>query len=258
MIAALGPEHSYTHIAAQAAFDGNIILTRSIKAAFEKVLKGEAEAALVPVENMLHGSVRETLLGLLQEVGIAAAYTMPIHHCIAAQGKYDKIASKQEALNQCEKKLAEIGKPTISTSSTSEAFKLATNDPSIAAIGAKKAAEHYGLTILAENIEDNPSNKTTFIEIRKQGGTQGNRTSLAIMPHEDRPGLLFEILSVFKIKNINLTKIESIPTGNKLGEYNFFVEIDGNAKHKNVQDALRFLETIVRVKNLGSYKMTQL
>lgn len=256
MIATLGPEYSYTHIAAQAAYPTKkILLVKSIHAALDKIESGEASTAFVPIENMLHGSVRETLTALLKhEVSIEKAFMMEIHHCLAAQGnEFEKIASKQEALNQCEKYLK---KPTISTASTSEALKMASQDPKIAAIGARKAAEHYGLKVLAENIEDHEGNRTRFIAATKaEPGSKGARTSMAITPTEDRPGLLFEILAVFKIKNINLTKIESVPTGNKMGEYNFFVDIDGSVEEQNVQDALKFLNTIVKVKNLGSYSI---
>ncbi|MFW5746411.1 MAG: ACT domain-containing protein [Nanoarchaeota archaeon] len=98
-------------------------------------------------------------------------------------------------------------------------------------------------------------NTTAFLYISKDTLSQkGSHTSMFITTHEDRPGLLFEILAVFKIKNINMSKIESIPTGEKMGNYHFFIEIDGNQEASDIRDALTFLETIVDVKLLGSYE----
>ena len=103
-----------------------------------------------------------------------------------------------------------------------------------AAVGSREAAEHYGLQIINERIEDHHDNATRFLVISLQENTmqENAKTSLLLDPKEDRPGLLFHVLAPFAAQNINLAKIESLPSGKKMGEYLFYIEIDGDVRDK--------------------------
>ena len=139
-------------------------------------------------------------------------------------------------------------------------MEMAAQDQSFAAIGSKEAAEQYGLQILQEHIEDHHDNVTRFLVISlEETLVQENaKTSLLLRPREDKPGLLFNLLAPFALKNINLGKIESLPSGRKMGEYVFYLEIEGNLREERVKSALNFLQDIVEVYSLGSYEVVDL
>jgi len=260
-IATLGPEYSFSHLASMEAMpEAELIFYKRIEDVFREVAAGKVEQGIVPLENMLHGTVRETLTSLKKyRVKINRSYNFPIHHCLAAQDEdYIKVASHPQALAQCSKFLR--GKDTVEQTSTSKAMELAAQDSSYAAVGAKEAAEHYGLKVLEEKIEDNHDNVTRFLLISNEEAEENGeaRTSLIIKPREDRSGLLFQILSPFAVQGINLTKIESLPSGRKLGEYLFYLEISGNVNDRRVKGAIGFLETIMEVYSFGSYKVVDL
>ena len=184
---------------------------------------------------------------------------MPIHHCLAAQGNgYETIISHPQALSQCSTFVA--GQKIMESASTAKAIKAAAEDCSYAAIGSREAAEHYGLQALQHNIEDNHDNVTRFLVISLEELAAGGKakTSLLLKPKEDKPGLLFYMLAPFAVQNINLAKIESLPSGRKMGEYVFYIEIDGNVREERVQSALQFLKNSVDVYSLGSYEVKDL
>lgn len=255
-IAVLGPEYSYSHLLFLKIFkEGELVLSNRIEEVFKQVVEKKVEKGIIPLENMLQGSVRESILGLLKyRVKINKVYTLPIHHCIAGKSeKYSKIASHQQALLQCSKFITD--KETLDCSSTSKAMEIATQDVAVAALGSKEAALFYGLQILQENIEDHPLNSTRFavISLRETAVEKNARTSILLMPQKDRPGLLFSILAPFASQNINLLKIESLPSGKKMGEYVFYLEIEGNQDHQPIRSALSSLNKSVEVCLLGSY-----
>lgn len=257
-IAILGPECSYTHIAAKNAFPtAEFLFLDRIQDVFTHVASS-ADQGVVPIENMLHGSVRETLTALMKhKVKINKSFDLPINHCLAAQNEnFSKISSHPQALAQCSQFLSAYKKDQlVPTVSTAKAMEQASQDATIAAIGSQQAAEHFKLNILKENIEDNHDNVTRFIAIStKETQPDGPaKTSMMLIPSEDRPGLLYDILAVFKEQSINLTKIESLPSGKKLGEYFFYIEIDGSTTEQNVQSAINSLKNLVDVYVFGSY-----
>lgn len=261
-IALLGPEYSYSHLLGREVFpEQELMLCSSIEEVFKAVAEKKAKKGVIPIENMLQGSVRESILCLLKyQVKINEAYTFPIRHCLAAKSKkqYAKIISHPQALGQCSYFL--VGKNIVETSSTSKAMETAAQDKSFAAIGSREAAEHYGLQIIQENIEDNHDNVTQFFVIsgEETNNAVKTRTSLLLRPKEDCPGLLFLILAPFASQNINLVKIESLPSGRKMGEYVFYIEIDGNVSEERVKAALDFLKNSVEVRCLGSYEVLSL
>lgn len=259
-ILTLGPEFSYSYNLSKETYpDDEIICLNSIEEVFERVSKDENLIGIIPVENMINGTVRETFISLRNyKVKITKAYDYGISHCLASQSNnFTKILSHPQALAQSSNFLKQFRDKNIKieeSSSTSKAFELAAENESIAAIGSKLGAKKYKLKIFNENIGNNSNNVTRFIEIRKNKIENiGQKTSMIIEPKEDRAGLLFEILAIFKIKDINLTKIESLPTGEKFGEYIFYIDVEASLTDKELLDAIKFLETFVNVYLFGSY-----
>lgn len=259
-IIVLGPKYSYSYnLASEYYSEAEINCASNIGDVFKEVAQNDDFCGIVPIENMLNGSVRETFLNLRKyPLVILRAFDYKIENILASNGdSYSKIISHTQPLAQCSdfvrsQKDIEI----IEVSSTSKAMEMASEDSSIAAIGNKQAAAHYGVKIINTEISNKDLNITRFIEIAKnkpENFKSGEKTSMMIKPLEDRAGILFEILSVFRIKNINLTKIESIPTGLKMNDYVFYLDIDGSLEEKRIIDAIEFLRTFVEVNVFGSY-----
>jgi prephenate dehydratase len=263
-IAVLG-KYSYSHIAGQKVFpNADFIFCHKIENIYEAVSNGETELGFAPVENMLQGSVRESIYALsATRLKINHSYDLPIHHCLASLSQnFKKIISHPQAIGQCSKFFASNKNyQSEECASTSKAMEIASKNQEYAAIGSKEAAKFFNLKVIQENLEDNHDNVTRFILISKEHKTIAKnnlRTSLMIIPHEDKPGLLFNILKAFKDNNINLTKIESLPLGKKLGEYQFFIEINGSEKDMNVSNAINEISKQNEVHSFGSYSLTLL
>ncbi len=268
VIATLGPKDSYSEILARRMFpekDADIRLFDLIEDIFVAVKKSKADIGIVPIENMIHGSVRETTVCLNRyNLKINKAMDFPISHCFAAQSNsFKKIISHPQAIAQCScfiRKYVAKGIEIVECSSTSKAMEIASENAEYAAIGSACAAKSNNLPIISSNVENVSGNITRFIQISRDPGKNGlenTRTSMILSPSEDRPGLLFEILSIFKIKNINLTKIESISTGKQLGQYIFFIEIDASIDDPSMKKTMDFMKTIVTVNLLGTYEVVK-
>ncbi len=260
----LGPEYSYSYnLAVATSAPEDVVCVDSIVEAVERVGAEASARALVPVENVLGGSVRETLRAMHgAPVRIVRAMDYTIRNVLAAQGEqFTTVASHAQALTQCAAYLRARGLAKKEVDATSAAMELAAADAAIAAIGAPEAAAHYRLRIIDEHVSDKTINTTRFLELTHANGdtehTHGAKTSMMITPTEDRAGLLFEILSVFQIKKINLTKIESMPTGQKMNDYLFYIDIDGSLAQTHVQEAIAFLRTLMRVDVFGSYDVEE-
>lgn len=260
-IAVLG-KYSYSHIAGEKVFPkGDFIFCNKIENIYQTVLNGEADFGMAPIENMLQGSVRESINALsASRLKILHAYDLPIQHCLASlSGNFKKIISHPQALGQCSKFLSENKNLILEeATSTSKAMEIASKNQDYAAIGSKEAGKFFNLKIIKNNIEDNPENITRFILVSRKFVMQKGsnvRTSFMIIPHSDKPGLLFNILKAFKDNNINLTKIESLPLGRKIGEYEFFMEIDGSEKDNMVEKAIKEISKSNEVHSFGSYPL---
>lgn len=258
----LGPQYSYSYNLAREYYpDEHIRCVPSIGDVFRDVSNHEDCKGIVPFENMINGSVRESFLNLKKySVSILRAFDYTIENILASNSPvYTKLASHSQPLAQCSDFVATLKNiELIETSSTSKAMELASKDSSVAAIGNVKASNHYGVAVIKTDISNKDTNITRFIEITRNKPAHfdtGEKTSMMIRPLEDRAGILFEILSIFRIKNINLTKIESIPTGVKMNDYVFYIDIEGNLTEKRVTDALAFLRTFVEVDVFGSYSV---
>lgn len=232
---------------------------------FSAVTSGDCESGLVPIENSVEGSVNETLdaLAFDHELHVTAELVRDIHHAlVVAPGisldDVTAVVSKPEATAQCRAWLAERlpGRSAVAANSTAEAVRRAVAEPGLAAIGTTLAASLYGGQVLEEAIEDYAGNQTRFVLIGRGIGerTGRDKTSLALFMQANKPGALLMILSEFAYGQIDLTKIQSRPTKEQLGEYMFFVDIEGHVTDPEVALALECLTLKLReVKVIGSY-----
>lgn len=262
-IATLGPKGTFSEIAArQYNKNSEIIFLPTIREIFESVEKNNADEGIVPIENLLDGSIGETLDSLNKSLlNINEEIIIPIHHVIASLGGIKElkiVMSHQKALAQCSEFIKKHNLIQKEFLSTAEAMKIVAEnkEKTFGAIGAEIAAREYGLKILQKNIEDNHDNVTRFIVIsRKKSETKkGNqKTSIVIIPNQDRPGLLFDLLKAFAQNKINLTKIESRPSKLKLGEYVFYIDFEGHEEDKIIKSALYEISKLAKIKIFGSY-----
>jgi chorismate mutase/prephenate dehydratase len=262
-VAYLGPAYSYSHLAALTRFGNSIDLipVGSIAAVFEEVNRGQVQFGLVPIENSTDGRVADTLEMFTRlPLRICGEVMLAIHHHLLAKcGRQDvvEVYSKPQAISQCRNWLAKhlpMARP-IEVTSTSTAAKLAQDKPGAAAIASQQAGLHYGLSVLAEQIEDNPGNTTRFAVIGRHSAERTGRDRTAIMFEiEHRPGALADAMNLFKRNRLNLTWIESFPIPQRQGSYLFFVELDGHESDAKVKRAVEALgRRSLRLEVLGSF-----
>ncbi len=267
-LAVLGPAGTFSHEAAL-KYDKNAetIFVNSIWDVFEMVEQGKADSGIVPVENSIEGGVGITLDALVEtDKKIKHEIIIPIRHCLCGFGEIGEIKelhSHAQALGQCRNFLHSLNLKTFQTSSTAAAAEeiVKLNDRKKACICSRLAAEIYGLKIIKENVQDEENNMTRFFVINSIDAepTGNDKTSIVVFPQEDKPGLLYDILGVFSKRNINLTRLESWPSKKKLGEYIFFIDIEGHRKDKLINAALQELEKdITKIKVFGSYPKAEI
>jgi prephenate dehydratase len=272
-IAYLGPAGTFTEDALGEAAppeDFEPLRTATIRDAILAVQAGEAERALVPVENSIEGSVRNTLDTLAFEaeaVAIVGEYDYRVRvHLIAREGvevdQVEAVLSHPQPLAQCARFLrAEL--PRIeqrAVSSTAAAVRMVSESQRPwAALGARAAAGLYGCALLREGVEDESGNVTRFLWIAPAGtaveGGASWKTSLVFSElGEDHPGALVNALSEFSSRGVNLSRIESRPLRQELGRYMFFCDLEGAATDPPVAEAIARLRTKAEsVRLLGSY-----
>ncbi|ATW25183.1 prephenate dehydratase [Candidatus Formimonas warabiya] len=246
----LGPSGTFCEMAAETLFPaGHLTACVNLISVIEGVASGNLTTGVLPMENLLEGTVTPVLDGLTsyQDVKISGELVLPVqHHLLVNQGvKKDEITavfSHSHALAQCQdylrKRLPAI--PCHAVSSTAEAARrVALELHSCAAIGNKRAAKIYGLHILEESISDGAENFTRFVILKKEitGPTGHDKTSIAFSL-EHQPGTLASMLVLFAQAGINLTKIESRPSRKVLGEYIFYVDFEGHQEDEEVQRVL--------------------
>lgn len=265
-IGVLGPEGTFSHQAAQNLSDkSEIIFYKTIHDVFEAVDKHECDKGVVPIENSLGGSVGFTLDALLDfDLKIELEEIIPIvHNLLGIKGtkkseiKY--LYAHNQAYSQCEKYIRKKlpNAQILETTSNGESARLVEekNSKEYAAIAPAIAADIYNLEILQKQIQDSKFNVTKFVVISKNKTKPSgyDRTSITVYPQVDRPGLLWEILGYFKKNDVNLSKIESRPSKGKLGDYIFYIDIEGHISNQNEQKVITELEKVAFVKILGSY-----
>lgn len=270
-IAYFGSEASNTHLVALQAFDQETLIPKpTILECFEAVVHGEADKAVLPLENSIEGTVSTTLDFLygFEDIHIEAEIVMPISHHLMVHPGHDtveKIYSHPQALAQCYHFLDQQYRGVVQQEfgSTAAAAKRVAEHPEkkYAAIANTFAAQWYGLHIIQANIQDVEENHTKFIIISQKGETLNfeqkkiaEKTSLILTLPEDHPGGLHQVLSVFAWRQMNLTKIESRTLKTGLGNYFFFLNIDGSWDNLLYRNSLEELLSIgVTVKFLGHY-----
>jgi prephenate dehydratase len=274
-IAYLGPAGTFTEDAlGEAAPGGDFepLRTATIRDAILAVERGEADRALVPVENSIEGSVRDTLDTLAfeaEQVTIVGEYDYTVRaHLLAREqielGAIEAVLSHQQPLAQCARFLREQlpGIELRSVSSTAAAVRMVSESVRPwAAIGSRAAGRLYGCRIIREGIQDEAHNVTRFVWIAPDGtepvGEGAWKTSLVFSElGEDHPGALVDALGEFSSRGINLTRIESRPLRRGLGRYMFFCDLEGAAGDGVVAEALDALRTKAdSVRLLGSYPL---
>ena len=263
----LGPVGTFTEAALKkVTCDSDVLVPyANVTAALNAVRQGDAEFALVPIENSVEGVVARTLdeLATGDPLTIAGEVTLPVTFALMAKpglNKILRIGTHPHAESQCRAYIAKNYPQAeiVPTSSTSAAAELVSKGELDAAIASSVAASHFGLEILAENIGDNASAVTRFICAQKPGWipepTGNDRTSMAIFIDIDHAGALLEILQVFAKRDVNLTFIQSRPTGRELGHYHFIIDVEGHINEPAVGGSVEELREICDdIRFLGSY-----
>ena len=271
VLAYLGPAGTFTEQALHSQadlLDYTLTPTTSIPEVLRMVGDGRADFGFVAIENSIEGSVnitQDTLTFdtdlLIQREVISEIELNLLAHAGVGLGDVEMVLSFPHAIAQCRTWLAE-NLPKAATgaaNSTADAARQVAEDrpPATAAIATRRAAQTYGLEILVPDIEDHPENETRFVLVAAEGvpGPSGHdKTSLVVFQDADRPGSLLGILQEFAARSINLTRLESRPTKQGLGDYCFLIDLEGHVADEVVADCLRNLHMKNgRVKFLGSY-----
>lgn len=267
-VAYLGPQASFTHLAAQSHFGASsqLFSQPSISSVFAEVEKEKVKWGVVPVENSLEGSVNLTLDRLIATpLKIRAEIFLRISHCLLTRHNrmedIETVYSHPQALAQCQAWLrANLSQAAVvEMESTAAAAQRVVKEGKGAAIGSRSAAVIYGLDVLAEGIEDNSSNTTRFLVIGEgEGKPSGNDKTSLLFATPHTPGALYSALQPFAERRINMMKIESYPVKDRLWEYLFFVDVAGHGKDEKIRqclDDLRQKTTFLKI--LGSYHYSE-
>ena len=253
---------------------------------FEAVAAGEVEAGVVPVENLVNGSVRETYDLLLEfDHEISGEVVVPVDLCLAAlPGRsidgVARVYSHIQALGQAEAFLRSRPWTLLTTNNPAGAGRLVADsrEPGAAAVLSRRAAERFGLDVLATSIQDVPDNRTRFVVVRRRGEVALNvaawpaaqargaasppeptrhRTTIAFGVRNE-PGTLLQALQVFARRGINLSKLESRPSRTAAWEYVFWTDLDAHQDDPACAAALDDLRTVATtVRIFGSYPRSQ-
>ncbi len=264
-VAFQGEPGAYTEEAAFCFFGKSTkgIPYESIDEVFEVVEVGDVPFAMVPVENSLEGSITRAYDLLLDSPLMVCGETeLRISHClIAIEGAnldtIKMVYSHPQALGQCRNFLSHLNCELIPASDTAGSVRMIKEQGRLdsVAIASAKAAEIYGMKIIAQEIEDNPHNFTRFFILSKEDSPPtGNDKTSIVFSLKHKPGALYDCLREFASREINLTKLESRPMRHQPWEYNFYMDVSGHREQKDIAEALKALEEhAVFVKILGSY-----
>ncbi|MFB6107196.1 MAG: prephenate dehydratase [Halobacteriaceae archaeon] len=256
----LGPAGTYSHRAASAVND-EVEFRESVHSIVEAVAEGDFERGVIPIENSIEGSVTESLDALADyDLAVVKEVVTPIRHALLAQSPdFDVVASHAQALAQCRDYLA-AHYPDVeqeAVASTARGVQRAREDARVAGIGHPDNADDV-LQVIAEDIQDRRSNATRFFVIApaSERSEAGGKSTLVVYPNADYPGLLLSLLEPFADRDINMTRVESRPSGERLGDYVFHVDVAAGLYEERTQEALAEIEEIAAagwVHRLGSY-----
>lgn len=263
-VAYQGEPGAYGEEAAVRSFGGaETVQCPSFAGVFEVVQRGEADRGVVPVENSLAGSINETYdLLLAHTLVITGELDLRVRHCLMALpgqtlGDIRRVQSHPQALAQCDVYLGRLGAELVPSYNTAGSAKIIREQGLVgcAAIASQRAAELYGLDVLAEGIETAPSNYTRFLQLSRTAAHAAERTKTSIVfVVTNEVGTLYAALGALAHRRINLVKIESRPARERPWDYTFYVDVDGHAEREPLRSALeefRSQTTFLRV--LGSY-----
>ena len=235
----------------------------SLDNVFKVVEQGGAQFGVVPIENSLEGSISRVYdLFLDSSLKVCGETELRVSHCLitnpeAQLGLIKRVYSHPQALAQCRAFLKHLDCELIPTYNTAASVKMIKEQGITdgGAVASARAAEIYGMKVIAKEIEDNPNNFTRFFILSKQDSPpSGEDKTSIVFSVKHKPGTLYEFLRELAGKNINLTKIESRPTRQKPWEYNFYLDFEGHREDKLSREVLESLERVsLFVKVLGSY-----
>jgi chorismate mutase/prephenate dehydratase len=248
-IAFLGPEGTYSHLAARRHFGeaAELVPTTTIGDVFAAVERGQAELGVVPVENTTEGVVTQTLDAFVDcDVTICGEVLQRIqHHLLSQSGRLEevrRVASIGQVLAQCriwiERNLPNAER--VETGSSAAAARLAAEDAGVAAIGSALASTVYGLSVIEAGIEDRRDNTTRFLLLGRVAPARSGRdlTSAVFTVSKAQSGALHRLLDPFAQSGVNLTSIQSRPMPGKPFEYLFFLDMEGHRDDAPVARAL--------------------
>lgn len=265
-VAYLGPKGTFSEAAVMKHFGlaAEALPTPSIDEVYREVEARAADFGVVPVENSTEGAVGRSLDLMPQTtMKVCGEVLLRIHHHLMGKatvkdlGTIRRVLSHSQSLAQCHEWL-NLNLPKaerIAVASNAEAARRAAEEPASAAVAGEMAAAHYGLAILAANVEDEPNNTTRFLILGdyEPRPTGRDKTSL-VLSARNRAGAVYEMLTPFATRGVSMTKFESRPSKVALWEYLFFVDIEGHREDANVAAALAEVGRIAGyIKVLGSY-----
>jgi prephenate dehydratase len=266
----LGPEGTFTEAALRTldeAAEAEHVPFPTVQAALDAVRAGDAVRAVVPIENSVEGAVTATLDDLAggNDLVICAEILLPVTFALLARPgsrleEIKTVGGHPHSQPQCRHWLARH-LPTAEwrpAASNAEAARLAADGQLGGALAGAFAAPTYGLEVLANDVNDREGAVTRFVIVRPPGPpparTGSDRTSLAAFLIDDHPGALAEILAEFAVRGVNLTRVESRPTGDVLGRYYFSIDCEGHVDDARVGEAMMGLRRVCGdVRFLGSY-----
>lgn len=266
----LGPAGTFTEAALRsvpAAGRAELVSYASVPAALDAVRSGEVDGAMVPLENSVEGSVATTLDELAggEPLQVTREVLLPVSFSLLGRSGISRdqvrvVATHPHAEAQCRRWLRASlpGAEVVLAPSTADAARSVAEGRYDAAVAAPIAAEHYGLQVLATDVQDSDGAVTRFVLVSLPGPqpppTGADRTTLFAFIADDHAGALLSLLTEFAVRGVNLTRIESRPSGGRLGEYFFSIDCDGHVAEERVGEALAALHrTCADVRVLGSY-----
>jgi prephenate dehydratase len=268
----LGPAGTFTETAllqVPGAASSELMPTPSVDAALDAVRSGEADSAMLPIENSVEGGVTATLDALAQgePLLIVGEQVVPVtFHLVTRPGAsledVTRVATHPQGLAQCRGWLhATLPKAAVLPALSTAAAAAGLLEPDCgydAALCAPIAARRYGLPVLVADVGDNPNAVTRFVLVSRPGplpgATGADKTTLVAYLADDHPGALLELLEQFAVRGVNLSRLESRPTGELLGRYCMSIDADGHVAEQRMAEALKGLHRVCAdVRFLGSY-----
>ncbi len=274
----LGPEGTFCEMALQqwaAAHDGEQVPFGSVGAALDALRANEIDAAMVPIENSVEGGVSATLdaLSVGDQLHIVGEVLVPVTFVLAVRPGPDGSGmplAAVRAIGTHSHAWAQVRGwagtqvpdaayvPTLSTAASAQALAELPDTPYDAAICAAGAAHRFGLRVVAEDIGDNGGAITRFVLVSQPGRmpapTGADKTTVVLFQRLDRPGGLLELLEQFAVRGVNMTRLESRPTGEAMGSYCFSIDFEGHLAEERVRESLIGLKRVCAdVRFLGSY-----